>query len=189
MLQDIHEKNLALEYSKQDELVFRVMELQKENSRLQDELSKQNALRAQEQASHGKRRRCSQDEKTDSKLVECERFAKVNNAARQSINLPNQMMVTQQQYCSPHPGYLPSHITNSQFNSEVPSTNKNALVKSRGGVAHVNNDQKQASEVQSPSLHTRTEYDDEGQVNKQILVSIGSMAKLKHPKRFWPKYF
>ena len=168
MLQDIHEKNLALEYSKQDELVFRVMELQKENCRLQEELTKQNAQRAQEQASHRKGRRCSQDEKTDSKLLECERFSKVNNAARQSINLPNQMMITQQQYCSPHPGYLPSHITNSQFNSEVPSTNKNALVKTMKAHGVMNNDQKQASpsELQSPSLHTRTEYDDEGQVNK-----------------------
>ena len=96
-------------------------------------------------------------------------------------------MITQQQYCSPHPGYLPSHITNSQFNSEVPSTNKNALLNQKGA-AQVNIDQKQASGVQSPSLHNRNEFDDEGPVNKQILVSIGSMAKLKHPKRYWPKF-
>ena len=35
----------------------------------------------------------------------------------------------------------------------------------------------------SPSLS-----ESEGEIHKQILISIGSMAQLKHPRKYWPKF-
>lgn len=45
----------------------------------------------------------------------------------------------------------------------------------------------QCSPDVSPSKQSSDPSEGEGSINKQILLSIGSMAQLKHPRKFWPK--
>jgi hypothetical protein len=48
------------------------------------------------------------------------------------------------------------------------------------------NSKTQSLSAKKPDIN-KSPDEDEGSINKQILLSIGSMAQLKHPRKFWPK--
>jgi len=46
----------------------------------------------------------------------------------------------------------------------------------------------QAQLLSSPKNHHLSESaESEGTPNKNVLMNIGSMAQLKHPRKFWPR--
>ena len=93
------------------------------------------------------------------------------NTCNQKKNTNNNMMA----YCSPHPGYSAS--VTSHFDSQQcqPFQEKKDKVNVEENDESENVDDEEVTEKS------------EGNIHKKVLFSMGSMAKLKHPRRFWPR--